>query len=103
PEWHRFEFVTERALRGRPGDRFAVLEPAGACCGRSLFALQTGDRCLLFLRRTGALLHPLGGARGVLPADAAVVAHTEALLAAADDRQRTALLAAALGSDAARV
>ncbi|MFK7739648.1 MAG: hypothetical protein AB8H80_04930 [Planctomycetota bacterium] len=66
-----------------PSAAFALTEPAGRCCGRALFGLQPGDRCLVFLRRTGAMLHPLGGGRGVLPWTAARANHAGALLATA--------------------
>jgi hypothetical protein len=96
PAWHRLEFRTDLVLKGEVPAGFRLLEPAGACCGRSLFALQPGQQVLLFLRRTGANLHPYGGARGVLPAEAAVLAHVQALLAAVDGPATARLLAAAL-------
>lgn len=103
PDWHRIEFRAEETLAGHVAERFSVLEPAGACCGRSLFALQPGDACLLFLDRAGAGLHPHGGARGVLADEPEVVAHVRALLAAADDAARAAVLVAGLDSPAHRV
>jgi hypothetical protein len=96
PAWRRLQFRTTRVLRGEIGAEFAVLEPSGACCGRSLFALLPGAHCLLFLERRSTALHPLGGARGVLPADAGLVAHVAALLAAGGDGERAALLARSL-------
>ncbi|MCB9877261.1 MAG: hypothetical protein H6835_06620 [Planctomycetes bacterium] len=104
PEWLRTQFQRGQVLKGSVGASFSLLEPAGRCCGNSLFALGLGDQRLLFLRRTGALLHPLGGARGVLPAAPAVVQHTAALLAAgADDAALAHLLAAALDHDEPRI
>ncbi|MBL8732164.1 MAG: hypothetical protein JNN13_07320 [Planctomycetes bacterium] len=103
PQWHRMQFASVQVLKGTAAATFELLEPAGACCGRSLFALQIGDERLLFLRRTGQTLHPLGGARGVLPAAAAVVAHVSALLAAPDAAARAAVLTAGLAADAPRV
>lgn len=103
PDWHRLEFRTDELLKGRLGAGFAVLEPAGACCGRSLFALQPGAPCLLFLQRRGATLHPLGGARGVLADEAEVAAHVRALLAATDATATAALLANGLQSPLPRI
>lgn len=103
PQWHRMQFQTTQVLKGTAAATFELLEPAGACCGRSLFALQPGDQRLLFLRRTGQTLHPLGGARGVLPAEAAVVAHVEALLTAADAAALADVLTHGLAADAPRV
>lgn len=103
PDWHRLEFRTDELLKGRLGANFAVLEPAGACCGRSLFALQPGAACLLFLQRRGATLHPLGGSRGVLADDAALSAHVRALLAAPDAAATAALLANGLQSPLPRI
>ncbi len=101
-DWHRLEFRADEVLKGGVEPAFFLMEPAGACCGRSLFALAPGDRCLLFLRRTGATLHPLGGARGVLADDAAVVAHVRTLLSTANT-DVTAVLVAALDATEARI
>lgn len=103
PEWRRLQLTTETALAGAAPASFAVLEPAGACCGRSLFALQPGDRRLLFLRRAGATWHPLGGARGVVPNEPALVAHVQQLLAAANDAALAHLLAQGLAHDEPRI
>ncbi len=103
PEWHRLEFVTTQVLKGNSPGEFAVLEPAGACCGRSLFALQIGDERLLFLRRRGPSWHPCGGARGVVPAAPEVVAHVTALLAAPNDSALAHLLADNVGHQEARI
>lgn len=92
PEWHRLELRVDRRLHGAVGTTLVLLEPAGACCGRSLFALQPGDRQLLFLSRRGATWHPFGAGRGVLPPDPALLAHVEALLTATDDAARAELL-----------
>lgn len=96
PAWHRLEFRTDLVLKGDAPAEFRLLEPAGACCGRSLFALQPGQQVLLFLRRSGPNLHPNGGARGVLPAEPALRAHVQALLAVADGPATARLLAASL-------
>jgi hypothetical protein len=103
PEWHRLEFTSTQVLKGNsPGD-FAVLEPAGACCGRSLFALQVGELRVLFLRRRGPSWHPCGGARGVVPADPVVVNHIAALLAAPNDTALAHLLADNVAHQEARI
>ena len=103
PDWHRLTFATLELLRGTLPPQFELLEPAGACCGRSLFALTVGDQRLLFLRRTGSLLHPLGGARGVLGADAETLAATTALLGAGSDAAQKLLLLAQLGATDPRI
>lgn len=103
PEWHRLEFRRDEVLRGSLGETFTLLEPAGACCGRSLFALQPGNECLLFLQRRGPLLHPLGGARGVAQDAPELAAHVRALLGAADDGARARLLAASLAAPHPRI
>ena len=103
PEWHRLEFRTDEVLHGQIGSTFALLEPAGACCGRSLFALVNGNDCLLFLQRRGATLHPFGGARGVLAAEPAVIAHVRSLLAATNDHARARILVTALQNETPRV
>lgn len=96
PDWHRLQFRRDAVLKGEIGPYFALQEPAGQCCGRSLFALTIGDARLMFLRRVGPTLHPFGGARGVLPVTAPVRNHVAALLAATDDAARARLCAAAL-------
>jgi hypothetical protein len=88
PEWHRLSFRANELLHGTLGETFELLEPAGACCGRSLFALQPGQHCLLFLRRTGPLLHPFGGSRGVLADEPELVQAVRELLGAATDAAR---------------
>lgn len=103
PEWHRLQFTAAEVLKGSIGGQFVLLEPAGACCGRSLFALQVGDRRLLFLERRGAALHPFGGSRGVVADEPAVVAHVAALLAAEHDDAAAALLAGALAHEEPRI
>ncbi len=108
PDFHRLEFRSDEVLKGQVGARFPLLEPSGACCGRLLFTLQPGDTCLLFLKRTGPLLHPFGGGRGTAVPTDDLLAHVRALLAAPDDTAVANLLAASLeapeprvGSDAA--
>ena len=103
PEWHVMRFSTVEVLKGTVGAQFVLREGAGACCGHSLFAMQPGDRCLLFLARTGPLLHPFGGARGVLADETPVVMHVRELLAATSDAQRAPLLVRGLQHEAPRV
>ena len=103
PEWHRLQFRSDQVLKGQVGGEFALLEPAGACCGRSLFALQPGAEVLLFLRRTGPVLHPLGGARGVLPWSAEVATHVQTLLAAANDAAAARVLIDGLAAAEPRI
>lgn len=103
PDFHRLEFRSDEVLKGQVGPRFALLEPSGACCGRLLFTLQPGDSCLLFLKRTGPLLHPFGGGRGVAVPTDDLLAHVRALLAAPDDTAVANLLAASLDANEPRV
>lgn len=103
PEFHRLRFARAELLKGDVGATFELLEPAGACCGRALFALQPGEGVLLFLRRTGVVLHPLGGARGVLADRPDVVAAVRDLLAAGDDAARATRLVAQLDHGDPRV
>lgn len=103
PEWHRLSFRNDEVLKGTLPATFEVLEPAGACCGRSLFALEPGQHCLLFLRRTGPLLHPFGGSRGVLADEPQLVAAVRDLLAAADDAARAQRLVLQLQHPDARI
>lgn len=83
PDWHRVEFRGIDVLKGEPGTRFSLLEPAGRCCGNALFAVVPGQRYVLFLARTGQTMHPLAGDRGVESESAELVAHVRALLQAA--------------------
>ncbi|MBX3461633.1 MAG: hypothetical protein KF830_00540 [Planctomycetes bacterium] len=103
PDWHRLVFAADEVLKGSVGATFELLEPAGACCGRSLFALLPGQRCLLLLQRTGAVLHPLGGARGVLADTPEARAAVQELLAATTDAARAQRLVGQLASDDPRV
>jgi hypothetical protein len=103
PDESRIVFRSDELLRGAPGPEFAVSEPAGRCCGRALPAIAPGDRVLLFLQGTGPVLHPLGGDRAAMPADAELLVHVRALLAAPDDAAKTRLLLQALQSQQARV
>jgi hypothetical protein len=93
PEWHRLSFRSDEVLKGTLGPTFELLEPAGACCGRSLFALLPGQHCLLFLQQTGAVLHPFGGARGVLADEPELVFAVRELLTATNDTVRAQRLA----------
>lgn len=103
PDWHRLVFQTLTTVRGPAPESFVILEPAGACCGRSLFALHVGDRRLLFLRRQGATWHLQGAARGVLPFTTEVVAHVQALRDATDERALTHLLTQSLAHAEPRI
>ena len=96
PEWHRLQFRTVEVLKGAPGASFTLLEPSGACCGRSLFALQQGQTCLLLLRQVGAVLHPFGGSRGVLPDAPEIASHVRAVLQTGNDAALASLLAHSL-------
>ncbi|MFM1871857.1 MAG: hypothetical protein RL398_1279 [Planctomycetota bacterium] len=96
PDWHRLVLRVDERLAGTIPSQISVLEPAGACCGRSLFALAVGDRRLVFLTRAGNGWHPFGGDRGVLPVENELVTHVRALLASDDAAARSRLLARAL-------
>lgn len=103
PEWHRLEFATITVLKGPMPATFALLEPAGACCGRSLFTLQPEATCVLFLRRQGPAWHPWGGSRGVLPANGGLVAHLQSLQQAGSGPVLATRLVQALASDDPRI
>ena len=97
PDFHRLQFRTDDVLAGTLGSEFALLEPAGRCCGRALWTLAPGQQRLLFLQRTGPTLHGLGGERGITVAEPRLLDHVRALLARRHDAPGTAnLLAAAL-------
>lgn len=103
PDWHRLQFRVEAVLAGQVSAVFDLLEPSGACCGRSLFALQPNDACLLFLQRTGPTLHPFAGSRGVLPAAPSLLRHVQDLLAAGNDQERLAALLLGLQDEEPRI
>lgn len=103
PEWHRLSLRSDELLKGTTGPTFELLEPAGACCGRSLFSLQPGQHVLLFLVRTGTTLHPFGGSRGVLADEVDLVGAVRDLLAAGNDAARAQRLTAQLQHDDPRV
>jgi hypothetical protein len=103
PEWHRLVLRVDERLAGAAPAQVAVLEPAGACCGRSLFALGVGDRRLVFLSRVGNAWHPFAGDRGVLPAEPELVEHVRGLLAAGDPAAKGRLLARALADTNPRI
>lgn len=103
PEWRRLEFRTLETLRGVAAPNFTLQEPGGACCGRSLFALEPGMRCLLFLQRTGAVLHPFGGERFVLLDRPELAAHVASLLSATTPAALGALLVDALAAADPRI
>lgn len=89
-------FRVDAIVAGAAPATFALAEPAGACCGRSLFALRAGDERLVFLRRSGPTWHVLGGARGMLAARPEIVAHVRTLAAATTAAARASALVAAL-------
>jgi hypothetical protein len=99
----RVRLVVDEALAGAPPTACTLIEPAAACCGRSLFALQVGDVRLVFLRRSGAAWHVAGGPRGMLPAVADLVAHVRSLAVHRAGPARTALLVAALDAPEPRI
>lgn len=103
PTWRQVGMRTDAVLKGQVGATFTLTEPAGECCGRSLFSLQAGDERLLFLRKVGPVLHPLGGGRGVLPATPALIAHTGALLQTETTNALGHLLAQSLASPEPRI
>lgn len=103
PNFHRIEFRTEQNLKGTVNGSFAVLEPAGRCCGRALGTLAIGDRVLAFLSQRGGALHPLGGDRGVIQTSDALVLHVQSLLQSATPDPKGNVLASALASTDARV
>jgi hypothetical protein len=103
PDFRRVEFRTIDSLEGAPGATFALLEPAGRCCGHALAAVEPGVPYLLFLERRGPTLHVLGGDRGLLRATPPLVSHVAALLAAAAPAARSAVLLDAFDSAEPRV
>ncbi len=103
PQWLQLTLRTDAILKGAASATFQLTEPAGRCCGRSLFALQAGDARLMFLKRTGPTLHTLGGGRGAMPATADVVEHTRSLLQAESSSAVARLLAQSLGHSEPRI
>lgn len=99
----RVRMTVATTIAGAPPAAFVLTEPAGACCGRSLFALTQGDVRLAFLRRRGPTWHVVGGPRGLLPATEEVVAHVRALAANPSGAARTTLLVAALADPEPRI
>lgn len=103
PDWHRLSFRTNEVLAGSLGAEFVLLEPAGACCGRSLFAMAPGEQYLFFLQRQGPTLHSFGGSRGILAEDAALTAHVRGLLQAATPAATTEVLVQGLSAELPRI
>lgn len=91
---HQLTLQPNQVMKGQLGSSFTLTEPAGQCCGRSLFALSAGQTRILFLKRLGPTLHTLGGGRGVLAATPDLLTHVQALLAAPTTNAIGHLLAA---------
>jgi hypothetical protein len=103
PDVHRVLFAAGERLKGELPAAFALEEPAGRCCGRALHGLELGGNYVLFLQRRGETLTVLGGERGAVAAEAEVVAHVRALLAAADAPARLSVLSRALAAATPRL
>lgn len=102
-DFHRIEFHTDQVLKGSAGESFAILEPAGRCCGRALSAMTIGDQVIAFLDYRGPGLHPLGGSRGISLATPEIVAHVRQLLAAQNQKSYGEILASGLSNPDQRV
>lgn len=96
PQLHQLTLQPNQVLKGQLGASFRLTEPAGKCCGRSLFALAVGETRILFLKRVGPTLHTLGGGRGVLAVTPDLLTHVQALLAAPTTNATAHLLAASV-------
>ncbi len=104
PAWRRVEFQVDETLKGAVRATFAVLEPAGRCCGAALLDAEPGKQFVMFLTALGGALHPLAGDRGIVIATPAIRAHVRAMLAIAGDAASEArLLAQSLDSSEGRV
>ena len=102
-ELHQLTIKPEQVLKGNVSTQFVLTEPAGQCCGRSLFALMVGETRILFLKRIGPTLHTTGGGRGVLAATSELLTHVENLLATSTTSDLSHLLAANLNHDEPRI
>lgn len=100
---HQLTLQPNQVLKGQLGASFTLTEPAGKCCGRSLFALAVGDTRILFLKRLGPTLHTLGGGRGVLAVTPDLLTHVQALLAAPTTNATGHLLAASVNHAEPRI
>ena len=100
---HQLTIRTDQVLKGNVSAQFVLTEPAGQCCGRSLFALTVGESRILFLKRIGPILHTTGGGRGVLAATSDLLAHLQSLLAANTTSALGHLLAANLNHAEPRI
>jgi hypothetical protein len=104
PDWHRVEFRVDDAMKGASRASFAVLEPAGRCCGAALLDAEPGLQFVVFLQARGTALHPIAGDRGLVRATPAIVAHIRETLAIAGQAdQETRLLARGLSNPEPRV
>jgi len=102
-DWHRISFRSIEVLAGTIGAEFVLWEPAGACCGRSLFAMAPGEHYLFFLQRVGPSLHSFGGSRGILADDPALTNHVRSLLQAGSPTATAELLVQSLAADLPRI
>lgn len=94
PEWQQVQFQTGQAIKGQIASQFILREPAGKCCGRGLFDLIPGNTRLLFLKRVGPTLHPIGGHRGILPSSSELLHHVQSVVTAPTTNQLARFLAA---------
>ena len=102
-ELHQLTIKPNQLLKGNVSTQFVLTEPAGQCCGRSLFALMVGETRILFLKRIGPTLHTTGGGRGVLAATSELLTHVENLLATSTTSDLSHLLAANLNHGEPRI
>jgi hypothetical protein len=100
---HQLTLQSNQVLKGQAGSSFTLTEPAGQCCGRSLFALSVGETRIMFLKRLGPTLHTLGGGRGVLAATPDLLTHVQALLATPTTNATAHLLAACVNHSEPRI
>jgi hypothetical protein len=95
-------FTAQQVLAGSTPPSFALDEPAGESCGRALFGLAPGEYLLFLVRENGGLHLTVRNRRALLALEDDLLAHVTALLGAATEGERVALLAAALASPSPR-
>lgn len=100
---HQLRISSDQVLKGHVSAQFVLTEPAGQCCGRSLFALKVGESRILFLKRIGPTLHTTGGGRGVLSATADLLTHVQDLLATSTSSALGHLLAGTINHPEPRI